>query len=118
MGYDVCMLRKTQMKSYYRDPWLHAMRTLAAPGDAVEDSWFYGYEHEPRWMALPRSGVRLRCAPEGIRVEGDGDAFASVCATFHVDDGLLRIDQRDGVDTEDRVSRGAALIRALVAAGL
>lgn len=118
LGYDVCMLRKTQMKSYYRDPWLHAMRTLAAQGDAVEDSWFYGYEHEPRWMALPGSGVRLRCVPEGIRVEGDGEPFMAVCATFAVKDGLLKIDQRDGVDTADRVTRGAELIRALVAAGL
>lgn len=118
MGYDACMLRKTQMKSYYRDPWLHAMRTLAAPGDTVEDSWFYGYEHEPRWMVLPRSGVRLRCVPEGLRVEGNGEAFAGVCASFEVRDGVLLVEQVDGVDTEDRVVRGAELIRALVAAGL
>jgi hypothetical protein len=122
MAYDACMLDKERMYSNYRDPWLHAIRRLSRVGAEVEESLFTGYEHFERWMVLPRSGVALRCTGEGIRlrpptVEGKADAYATVCAASRVTDHLLEIPTRAGVDTEDRVALGAALLRSLVAAG-
>ena len=122
MGYDLCMLNRRQMNSYYRDPYLHAMRLLAGVGDEVEDSWFMGYESAERWMVLPRSGVALRCVPEGIAlrpptVAARVDAFGEVCERLGISDDLLSVPQQEGVDSEDRVELGAALLRGLVDAG-
>lgn len=121
-SYDGCMLNRRQMNSYYRDPFLHALRARSGVAGEVEDSWFTGYEQSARWMQLPRSGAAMRCVPTGIAlqppiVEGKAEAFAAVCADFGVTDNLLVIPQRDGVDTQDRVAIGAELLKALVAAG-
>jgi len=128
LGYSLCMLRKQQLNSYYRDPYLLAiLRRSGAPGDAVVDPWFMGYEHQPRWLQLARSGVRLRCAEAAFELRpptqtGHADGFARVCAAHGVGaDGALKVPQvaRDGrgVDTRDRVELAAALLRDLVAAG-
>ena len=78
-----------------------------------------------RWLTLIRSGVRLRCLPEGFVLSppqdgASGDGFAEVIKVHNVDAGLLlRIPQelKEGVlyDTQDRVQIGAALVRDLVA---
>ncbi len=128
LGYSLCMLRKQQLNSYYRDPYLLAIvRRSGAPGEAVVDPWFMGYEHQLRWLQLARSGVRLRCAEAAFELRpptqaGHADGFARVCAAHGVGaDGALKVPQvaRDGrgVDTRDRVELAAALLRDLVAAG-
>jgi hypothetical protein len=128
MGFGLCMLRKTQMNSYYRDGYFAAMCGLA--GEAAEteanvDAWFTGYARDERWLNIRRSNVRVRCAKEGLRLKGPTDdsyraAFEKVCSEHSLDsDGLLRIPQetRSSVlyDTKDRVELGAKLLLALIA---
>jgi len=127
LGYSVCMLDKTQMNSWYRDPYLAAIQRESGVVGTT-DQWFTGYETEPRWLRLKASGTEFRCVPEGLQLrppaaEEHADAFARVCADHGIgDDHLLMVPQVDvhggRLDTEDRVQLGAALVRALVGAGL
>ncbi len=62
LGYSVCMLDKEVMSSYYRDPYLSAIRQesgveeTAVQGSVWQDRpggpWYTGYETEPRRMQL------------------------------------------------------------------
>ena len=128
LDYDVCMLRKTQMNGYYRDPYLLAIHRESGVLEAVEDAWFIGYETSPRWMSLATSGAGLRCVSHGIALQLPPDAahaatFGRVIAEHGVGNELVLVVpqvERDGrqLDTRDRVQMGAALLRDLVAAGL
>lgn len=128
LGYDVCMLDKSRMSSWYRDPYLSAIHRESNVGDAVEDLRFTSYETEPRWMRLKTSGTEMRCVDEGLalRVQpifAQAEAFTQVCINHGVRaDHVLLVSQteRDGrkLDTLDRVKLGAALLRDLVQAGL
>ena len=69
-GYSVCMLDKKAMSSYYRDPYLSAVRQQSGvPESAVRGQvarhwpkgpWFTGYETEARWMQLTTSGAAFQ----------------------------------------------------------
>lgn len=139
LGYRLCMLDKQAMSSYYRDPFLSAIRhESGVPETAVEGTvgqnwsngpWFSGYESWPRWMRLKASGIEFQCVDAGIQLRTPpldterGVAFARVCADYGVGpDLLLAIPQVtiDGnrIDTEDRVRLGATLLRDLVEVGL
>jgi hypothetical protein len=129
LGYSVCMLNKQQMNSYYRDPYLHAVRQESGVQAAVHDTEFTGYESLPRWMPLKKSDIAVRAVPTGFSVRiprKELDEGASVVLSAHgairTDDGwLLAIPQASTskglIDTVDRVQRGAALVRGLVEAG-
>lgn len=130
MGYSLCKLRAGGMmlNGYYRDPYLLAIwRELENPG-VVEDTWFIGYEDQPRWLPLTRSGVGIRCVPSGFefsppQLPDDAERFAVACADLGADaDNLIRLPQVevDGcqVDTVDRIAVGTEIVRKLVAAGL
>ncbi|ADC63222.1 DUF262 domain-containing protein [Allochromatium vinosum] len=138
MDYEMCMLDRQTMASYYRDPYLSAIRVQSTvPDDAVTGTvwqdrvngpWFAGYETEERWMRLTNSGTRMRCVNSGLQLrapqnEDDAAKFWEVCIDHEVNaDGLLRIPQVQvnghSLDTVDRVQRGADLLRALVQKGL
>jgi energy-coupling factor transporter ATP-binding protein EcfA2 len=128
MGFRLCMLDKTQMNSWYRDPFLLAVWRATEVRDAVRYPVFMGYETDPRWMTLHASGARIRCITEGFLLMPPPDeayqvAFATVCEAAGIgEDNLLRIPQedRDGrpFDTLDRVELGAKLLTDLVSAGL
>jgi hypothetical protein len=127
LGYDVCMLDKSRLYSWYRDPYLLAiLRESGVPEGAVERPRFMYDAAKPRWMNLRKSGVAMRCVDAGITLRPPppehAAAYARVCAQHSVTDDLLRIEQseRDGkhVDMRDRVQAAAALLRDLVAAGL
>lgn len=128
LGYSVCMLNKSQMNSYYRDPYLFAIHRESGVGAAIEDPWFTGYETQPRWMRLKKSGIEMQCVKEGLVLRAPtaashAEAFSRVCQAHGVgDDHVLLMPQveRDGrqLDTRDRVQLGAALLRSLVQAGL
>jgi hypothetical protein len=128
LGYEVCMLDKTQMNSWYRDPYVLAIHRASGVGAAVEDPWFTGYETNPRWMRLVKSGTEMRCVSRGFILQGPRDAvhaevFARVCEQHGVGDNyVLTVPQVESnkrlLDTRDRVQLGAALVRDLVAAGL
>jgi hypothetical protein len=138
LGYSVCMLDKTAMSSYYRDPYLSAIRQQSGVAEtAVEGSvaqhwgggpWFTGYETEARWMRLRASGAGMQCVQDGLQLHAPGapthaEAFSRVCATHGLGPDLrLKVPQVESggrqLDTKDRVELGAALLRDLVNAGL
>jgi hypothetical protein len=125
MGYSVCMLDKTVMRSYYRDPYLLAILRESGVGAAVDDPWFYGYESEARRMRLKKSGVEMQCIDKGLQLTPPEDAaqraiFDQICAVPGTgNDGLYTMPQNaSGIDTADRVELGANLLRDLVNAGL
>jgi hypothetical protein len=137
-GYSMCMLDKKAMSSYYRDPYLSAIRQQSGvPEAAVHGAvaqhwaggpWFTGYETEARWMRLVASGVEMQCVQDGLQLRAPAsdehaEAFADVCEAHGVGlDLLLSVPQVAvggyQLDTNDRVQLGAALLRDLVAAGL
>lgn len=128
LDYDVCMLKGSQMKGYYRDPYLLAIYRESGVATAVQDPWFFGYEDKPRLMRLEKSGTEIQCVPTGLLVRPPANpvnaaALASVYATHGIgSDGLLTVPQSEKngriVDTQDRIQIGAQLLRDLVAAGL
>jgi hypothetical protein len=139
LGYSVCMLEKKAMSSYYRDPFLFAIRQRsgiaesAVQGSVAHDwpdgPWFTGYETEPRWMRLKASGIEIQCVEEGLllrapsRMPSLTEPFACVCADYRIGpDLLLRIPKVTAgsyqLDQQDRVQLGASLLHDLVEAGL
>lgn len=129
LGYSLCNLKggRTQVNSWYRDPYLLTIwRQLGEP-DAIEDPWFLGYEWSHRWLRFSASGVGLRCTDSGFvlsgpTVEEHQTAFDVVCRELAIGPGLrLRIPQSTippTVDEQDRVAVGAAVARRLMASGL
>jgi hypothetical protein len=128
MGFELCMLDKTQLNSWYQDPFLLAVWRATATWGAVELTYFTGYETNERWMKLRASNTKVRCLRQGFQLtappgEADREAFDAFCEASGIGKGhLLRIPQiqRDGrpFDTEDRVERGVKLLTELIAAGL
>src|SRR5690606_6743986 len=138
LGYSVCMLDKKAMSSYYRDPYLSAIRQQSGIREAAVQGavaqhwsggpWLTGYETEARWMRLEASGAEMQCVDDGLQLrapaaEAHAEAFARVCAKHSVGPDLRLVVPQVTVgerrlDTEDRVQLGAALLRDLVDAGL
>ena len=138
LSYTVCMLDKKTMNSYYRDPYLSAIRQESGvPESKVQGSvwqdwgdgpWFTGYETEERWMQLKTSGAAIRCVQDGLELlepedETHAKAFWRVCNAHCVGPDLrvkipqMTVGERQ-LDTKDRVRLGGALLRDLVAEGL
>lgn len=139
LGYSLAMLNKQRLTSWHRDPYLLAISLESGVGDAAEDPWFIGQrdpwfigQDSSRSLCLERSRARIGCTERGLtlQVSSADEHAAQFVAAFQqredvieVDDGfLLRVRQvdRDGtlVDAEDRVEKGAGLLRELAAAGL
>ncbi len=131
MGYSMCMLRRRQLNSNYRDPVLLQVWRASGIGDLAEDPIFTGYETAPRWLRLVRSGVGVRSVEAGYALQWPANdalwrRFQGVCSRHgavepYGDDLLLRVPQADrggdAVDTVDRVRLGTALVRDLVENG-
>jgi len=132
LGYSMCMLRTKQRNGNYRDPILLEVWRSSKVGERVLDPWFTGYETNPRWLRLERSGVGIRSVSDGFTLRGPDDEalqskFIDVCSRHEAVDiadkrVVLKIPQHDHgdglVDSADRVVIGAAFLRALVEAGL
>lgn len=129
--YSMCMVERAsslRAGALYQDPYLSAIRQESGVADDVIVPMFQlGDESAPRWMRLKKSETGMRCLSNGLALEPPQDltltdVFNHVCAEHGLVDGVLRIQQidRDGelVDSEDRVLKGAALVRALVEVGL
>lgn len=132
LGYSLCMLRTRRLTGYYRDPILLEVWKASDAGEQVQDPRFTGYETNPRWLRLERSGAGIQCTSEGfaLREPDDGNlrsVFFDICRqheAVEITDQriMLRIAQDDHgnglIDTTDRVVAGADFLRALVLAGL
>jgi hypothetical protein len=129
-GYQVCMLDKWQFNSEYRDPYLSALVLHSGiPAGRVGSLYFTGYENQARELALAQSGLRIQCVDAGWRVSvgsAHQAAFALIAANFGCqasspntpEEWLYAVKQCNGVDAEDRICKGATLLKALIAGGL
>ena len=132
LGYTVAMLRRTQLPSWHRDPYLLAIWRESGVADAAEDPWFPWDEIVPRWLILKRSEARMRCTNEGIALQFPpvDQHAAQFEAAFRQREGVMEVGdelllevkqvERDGelIDSEDRIRRGAELLKEMVDAGL
>lgn len=126
MGYAVCALRRTQLNSNYRDPFLLAiLHRSGVDANQANDPWFFGYQDKPRWLTLKHAEVGIRCVEQGLVLQVAPELRQTVgesCAEFGLqptDDGYLWVaPQREvegrPVDTVDRIDLGARLLRRLV----
>ena len=126
-GYQICMLDKSIMSSYYRDPFLLSMVQQSKIGtDRIASSWpfFYGYETNPRMITLTNSGIQIQCVDDGWQMtkaptEPSLKAnYDAICAKHTIINGLLAVPQQNGIDTLDRVELGAQMLSDLIAGGL
>lgn len=124
-GYSICMLDKTVMRSYYRDPYLSELASMSGLAILDTNLWFYGYETERRWLERPHGIITLESVDEGwqmAEVPSDPDKLSrltDLCAVFDIGaDYIFRVPQENQRDTVDRIAKGAELIRALNEIGL
>ena len=124
-GFSICMLEKTVMRSYYRDPYLLAIFRESAIGQSESDLWFSGYETEPRRISPLKSDLLIECVDQGWQITGvltdpkQKACFEEVCALHGLGPDLLYcMPQKDGGDIIDRVVMGAQLLKNLIKAGL
>ncbi|MFM0375806.1 DUF262 domain-containing protein [Paraburkholderia strydomiana] len=132
-GYQVCMLNKARLSSNYRDPYLCAIVAQSGMDRSriANAGWpnsFSGFETEPRTLILANSMLKIECVKSGWEISGDSknlahqSAWDAICKSRGIATGssprLLVIAQTNGIDDEDRVEKGADLLRAMVEAGL
>ena len=124
-GYQACMLEKTVMRSYYRDPYLYAVALESRLKNEIENYfWFIGYEDEPRRLRFVKSGLQVECVDEGFKITAptnpDFDGFFEEYRTKSglTDDLVCHVPQQDGIDSSNRVHLGAKLLNELVESGL
>lgn len=130
-GYALCLPLSDSCdnRSNHRDGYLLAVVQAAgiAPARIGNGGWprcFPGYETEERHLKLRNSGLQIRCVDTGWALSSIPTAadqrsvFGQVASQHHVTNGVRIIPQTNGIDTEDRIAIGAALLRDLVDAGL
>lgn len=131
MGYEVVMLDKRQLNSNYRDPFLYAMVRDHPSAHGIQDAAngprYTGYVSTERWLVFKASGLRLRNAERGLRIDlpptFSNDEREALARIADLDaDGFLPLAQAEHegrvIDAEDRVALGRAFIGRAVAAGL
>ena len=126
-GYQICMLEKERMSSYYRDPYLLAIIQKSGINAGMISNpwpWFYGHENEPRKLILSNSGIQIQCVDQGWGVSGaptdphKKSVFDQVCKKHEgFQNDLLAVPQSNGFDACDRVELGAKFLMDLVQHG-
>jgi len=124
------MLDKERMSSDYYDPYLLAVAKQGnVPLDRIANvKWprcFTSDETNSRKLALKNSGLEIECVDLGWQITGiprelaQIEAFERVCANFGIGGNYLySVPQDAGIDSEDRIVLGAALLARLVQEGL
>jgi hypothetical protein len=136
MGFSLTNLPggKKYRNANYLDPYLQAIFEAAGKPTEVGRLTFSGYEWDPRWLRLTRSGVGLRSIPNGFEIAGPtADEFQAAFDTATRGLDLVAVEDAGstlamavrkttpdatGPDSEDRVQVGAHLLRRLIDAGL
>lgn len=131
-GYEACMLRKDQMNSYYADPYLcAAVKYSEINHESIANSnWpnsFYGYETNPRWLHLKKSGIKLRSVDAGWEISDISVTQQTVWRQMiqniqgiTVTENptsmltLIAVAKNGEVDAVDRIEIAANLIKILV----
>lgn len=137
-GYGICMPKTDSCdnRSNHHDAYLLA---LVKASELVRErigneGWprcFPGYETNDRWLVLNNSGLKVRCVNEGwVWDTTDLDAaqlanFKNIAAQFSTQgrpgstsEWITHVAQQNGVDTEDRIVKGADLMKRLIGAGI
>lgn len=129
-GYQVCMLEKQPMRSYYFDPYLLAIvRRCGLSLDRIGNTkWplsFYGYENGQRVLILKNSGIQIENVDDGWQLSGipsgqvQKAAFDQVCLTHRIGSNFLfEVAKSNDFDDEDRVELGVKLLSSLAIADL
>jgi hypothetical protein len=125
-GYEACMLERTELKSWYADPFLLAVANAAGlpPAENATERWpksFFGWETNRRDLVLRESGLRIRSVPSGWELTAvpEMQLWDELLARFSAErssnhESLLRVPQSSGVDTADRVQLGANFLREVM----
>jgi len=137
-GYGVCMPKTDSCddRSNHHDAYLLALvqESKLVP-DRIENSgWprcFPGYETNERWLKLKNSHLKVRCVDEGWIWDASElgqtqlNAFSQIANQFKTQNDpnepskwITQIAQQNGIDTEDRIVKGSALMKALIGAGM
>ncbi len=130
-GYAICIPKtdSCDSRSYHHDAYLLALVQEAAvpPEHIGNEGWprcFPGDQTEERLLKLRRSGLQIRCLENGWGVTNlptqadQRQVFDPIAAQHQIINNLCAVPQVNGVDSEDRIAIGTALLRDLVAAGL
>ena len=137
-GYSISMLRGDSCddRSYHYDPYLMALAELAQiPLDRIGNpGWprcFPGYETNARYLMLRKSCLKVRCEENGWLWDTTGldalqlEAFKLIAAQYDTQgipgspsQWITMISQQNGIDSEDRIVKGAVLINALIDIGM
>lgn len=129
-GFDLSMMERWQLNSYYRDPYLLGVvkKCKAKVGQDVAELKHYGwdgYRSKDRWIKLASTDENvMSCRDEGFQLQpptqvAELTAFTEAVQSHGVgSDHMLRVPQVviDGViyDQEDRIEAGAKLLHALI----
>ena len=129
-GYALCipLSDSCDNRSNHHDAYLLALAQVAAlaPQHIANPSWprcFPGSEANERHLALQRSGLKIRCIDQGWALSklptdpAQRSALDIIAQRHNLQGELCAVPQAQGIDTEDRIGIGAALLRDLVAAG-
>lgn len=127
--HSICMLNTGQFNGKYRDAILHQMWLCSEIGDKAEVPWVRGYPwHTRRQRALrltqTETETTVKCVLEGFEIidiseeTRERPAFVAFSERERIDRSndtvVVKIDQwPDGIDRENRVEKGAALLKAL-----
>lgn len=127
MGFDLCMLEKDRLSSYYNDPYVTAIIEQSRIDPSIVDSRFYGRQHlqqDDRWLRTNKNDM-LRADPAGWIVispksKTQQAAFGKVCRTHSLEQQangkwLLAVPTNTANrDTKDRIELGASLLPDLL----
>lgn len=127
LSYEVCAMKRSNLNSYYRDPYLLAIyRSLGVDCHRLEDPWFTGYARAPRWLRIRRTDIALRSVEEGIEIAVPPELLGEVGPILR---SVVEVEERPGgylwpapkrvmagepVDTVDRVLVDAQLFQRIL----
>ena len=127
LGYEVCAMKRSNLNSWYRDPYLLAIyQSLGVDRHRLEDPWYMGYARTPRWLRIRRTDIALRSVQQGLEIAVPPDLVDEVAPIVR---RVVEVEERPGgflwpapqrivagmaVDNVDRVLIGTRLIQRLL----
>lgn len=126
LDFEMCALRRSQMNSKYRDPYLYAVYVRSGLEEALENPWFSGYAENGRWLRVTGSEISIRCRNHGYLIDAPGleqvvvDSLEGLPGSISQGQGHVVWAAPQDPDTErpidlvDRVEVGCTILRALV----
>ena len=92
---------------------------------------FPGYETNKRYLVLRESGLKVLCVENGLLLDSTDlndsclSVFSQLAVQFSIQacqnnpsEWYYPVAQKNGIDTEDRIVRGAKILKAFIQGGL